>query len=230
MSKCSDINREPELNTVCYRSTVVDFLFVAFDKEQQHIENSADVQQSSAVLYGYCDYKERLLQTPVNMIGGLLSQLIRYNRLIPQPLRRCYDRFQKTGARPDLNELSSILQKQLQLCAEAYIIVDALDEYSDRDSARENIIEALLKLQGFAYLMVTSRDLPSITEKFIAVPRIDIRAQETDLRIYLEIEANSLAPCVKKKAELKELVISSIVEAVDGMFLLAQLYVCPHFS
>ena len=207
----------------------MDFLFATFDQEQQHFEESADNQHSSAVLYVYCNYKERLQQTPVNIIGGLLSQLVRYNRLIPQQLRRLYDRFQKEGARPGLNELSPVLQEQLQLCARAYIVVDALDEYSDRDAARENMVDILLKLQEYANLLVTSRDLPSITEKFTTAPRIEIRAQETDLRIYLEIEVNSLAPCVKKKAELKELVISSIVEAVDGMFLLAQLYVCPYY-
>ena len=207
----------------------MDFLFATFDQEQQHVENPADDQQIPAVLYIYCNYKECLLQTPVNIIGGLLSQLIRYNRLIPQQLRRYYDRFQRNGARPDLNELSSVLLEQLQICARAYIIVDALDEYSDRDAARKSIIDVLLKLQEYANLMVTSRDLPSITEKFKSAPRIEIRAQEIDLRNYLEIEANSLAPCVKRKTELKELVISSIIEAVDGMFLLAQLYVCPYY-
>lgn len=59
---------------------------------------------------------------------------------------------------------------------------------------------------------------------------MEIRAQEVDLRIYLENEVNMLAPCVKKKTELKKLVIDSIVEAVDGMFLLAQLYVCPSYN
>lgn len=189
------------------------------------MEESDDDQQDTAVLYIYCNYKERLMQTPINMIAGLLSQLIRYQRLIPEPLRRHYDRFQKRGVRPSLNDLSVVLQDQLKFCSRAFIVVDALDEYSDQDAARETIINVLRKLQENANLMVTSRSLPSIIEKFATATQMEIRAQEVDLRIYLENEVNWLAPCVKKKTELKELVIDSIVEAVDGMFLLAQLYV-----
>ena len=118
-----------------------------------------------------------------------------------------------------------MLQEQLTLCSRAFIVVDALDEYSDRDAAREDIITVLRNLQTCANLMVTSRKLPSITESFANATQIEIRAQEADLRIYLEHEIDLLAPCVKRKAELKELVIESIVDAVDGMFLLAQLYV-----
>lgn len=205
----------------------MDFLLATFDKEQQQIEELDDDQQDTAVLYIYCNYKERLMQTPVNMIAGLLSQLIRYQRLIPEPLKRQYELFQKRGIRPDLNDLTSILQDQLKLYSRAFIVVDALDEYSDQDAAREAMINVLRKLQENSNLMVTSRSLPSIIEKFATATQMEIRAQEVDLRIYLKNEVNWLAPCVKKKTELKELVVDSIVEAVDGMFLLAQLYVCP---
>jgi len=206
---------------------VLDFLLATFDKEQHQIDMSNDNQQNSAVFYIYCNYKERLLQTPVNMIGGLLSHLIWYMRLVPTTLRRHYDRFKKTGARPDLNDLSSTLHEQLELCTRAFILEDALDEYSDRDAARESIINMLLKLQDNANLMVASRSLPSIAEKFATVSQIEIRAQEADLRIYLEDEVSMLAPCVRKNQELQELVvIGSIVEAVDSIFLLAQPYVC----
>ena len=204
----------------------MDFLLATSEKEQYQVDKSDDDQQSSAALCVYCNYKERLLQTPVNMIGGLLSQLIRYKRLIPKMLRSHYDRFQKTRAHPNLDDLSLILQEQLKLCTRAFILVDALDEYSDRNAARESMINMLLKLQENANPMVTSRSLPSITEKFATATQLEIRAQEADLRIYLEHEVSMLAPCVRKKQDLKELVIGSIVEAVDGMFLLAQLYVC----
>ncbi len=206
----------------------MDFLLATFDNEQQQIGESGEDQRDTAVLYIYCNYKERLMQTPINMIASVLSQLVRYQRFIPQPLRRHYDRYQKTGVRPDLNDLSSVLQDQLKLCSRAFIVVDALDEYSDMDAARETMVNVLRKLQESANLMVTSRSLPSIIEKFRTAIQIEIWAQEVDLRIYLEDEINSLAPCVRKKTDLKELVIDSIVEAVDGMFLLAQLYVCPY--
>ena len=208
----------------------MDFLLAAFDQEQQQLKKLDDDRQDTVVLYIYCNYKERLMQTPVNMIGSLLVQLIRYKRLIPKTLTRHYDRFHKTGARPDLTELSSVLQEQLELCARAFIVADAIDEYSDKDAAREIMINMLRKLQENANLIITSRHLPSITEQFASATQIEIRAQEADLRIYLEDEVNSLAPCVRRKTELRELVVGSIVEAVDGMFLLAQLYVRPYRS
>lgn len=123
---------------------VVDFLLATSNNEQQQIEESDEDQSDAVVLYTYCNYKERLMQTPINMIAGLLSQLIRHQRLIPEPLRRLYERFQKRGIRPDLNDLSSVLQDQLKLCSRAFIVVDALDEYSDQDTARETMINVLL--------------------------------------------------------------------------------------
>ena len=206
------------------RSTVVDHLFESFNQIPPQGEK-ADPQQDTAVLYIYCNYKERVVQTPVNIVASLLAQLIRYMSIIPKDLREYYDQFQKIGLRPDLKDLSSVLQDQLKTCSRAFIIVDALDEYSDRDAARAVVTAVLLNLQKHANLMVTSRKLPSITDTFVMATQVEIRAQEADLRIYLDEEVGLLAPCVRRKSELKALVIESIVTAVDGMFLLAQLYV-----
>ncbi|KAK0757304.1 hypothetical protein N5P37_010024 [Trichoderma harzianum] len=91
-----------------------------------------------------------------------------------------------------------------------------VDMFSLRDKSKVNIFE-------------TSRLIPEIMEKFETCKRMDIRASEDDVRRYVrgQLERGTmehLPSLIKRKPELKDEIIKGISDAVDGMFLLAKIY------
>ncbi|CRG88699.1 Ankyrin repeat domain-containing protein 50 [Talaromyces islandicus] len=89
----------------------------------------------------------------------------------------------------------------------------------------QDLLAALLK-HPVANIFATSRFVPDITEKFDGHLSIEIRASEEDIQRYLEGHANELRPFVTRaeNRQLLEEIVNVISHTVDGMFLLAQIY------
>jgi hypothetical protein len=76
-------------------------------------------------------------------------------------------------------------------------------------------------LAGNINLMVTSRPLPSIEQQFNGADRLDITANNDDVRKYIVERIpheNRLARHVKKDPTLEESIVNSIVGKVKGMY------------
>ena len=74
------------------------------------------------------------------------------------------------------------------------------------------------KLQGSANNpTATSRFIPDITEEFKGSPSLEIRANDGDVRKYLDGHMSRLRPFVSRKPDLQEEIKTQIVKAVDGM-------------
>ncbi|KAG6995821.1 hypothetical protein G7Y79_00041g077730 [Physcia stellaris] len=73
--------------------------------------------------------------------------------------------------------------------------------------------------------MLTSRPAVTVPDHFPKARHSEIRAREADVRRYVKSQIPMLAKCVRMKVELQKLIEDTIAEAVEGMFLLARLYV-----
>jgi hypothetical protein len=106
--------------------------------------------------------------------------------------------------------------------------MDALDECTDQDGTRSQLIEKLRELQmrTNVRLLSTSRFIPEITEKFRLDPMLlEVRASEEDVKRFVAGQIPRLPRCIRRDDELTRAVQSKIVKAIDGMYvLLARLY------
>ncbi|KAH6707955.1 ankyrin repeat-containing domain protein [Leptodontidium sp. MPI-SDFR-AT-0119] len=148
------------------------------------------------------------------LLAAALKQLVHGRPDIAGPVTRIYENYQKHNTRPSLNKIFKTLQSTYLAYSTVYLVVDTLDECSDHDGARTRLINRLRELQTTTSvrLMFTSRFIPEIEEKFAFDPVLNIRASDLDLRRYIA-------------GQVSRLLKYSITEAVNGMFLLAQLYV-----
>ncbi|KAH0523952.1 hypothetical protein TsFJ059_008884 [Trichoderma semiorbis] len=112
-----------------------------------------------------------------------------------------------------------------------FILVDALDECQGSDGCRANLLTDMffLRDKSKVNIFATSRLIPEIMEKFEACKRMEIRATEDDVRRYVHGQLDGgniehLPSLIKHKPELKHEIIKGISDAVDGMFLLAKIY------
>lgn len=120
-----------------------------------------------------------------------------------------------------------LLQTSLSAFPQVHIVVDAVDELSVNDHARQNLLSSLSLLQKThsLNLLVTSRYIPHITQELRDPPCLIIRASDDDdVRKYVRGHVGDLANCVLKNSQLQNVIEDNIASAVDGMFLLAQLH------
>ncbi|KAH7140599.1 ankyrin repeat-containing domain protein [Dactylonectria macrodidyma] len=164
---------------------------------------------SIGVGFSYCNYKRQSIQTTVDMFSSLLKQL-----------------GQKTTSVFDLLDALHIKcnGRALGLYSKVFIIIDALDEF--QETSRRSFLRELGNIQNISWVnfYATSRSISDILDHFSHSSRIEIRARQQDVEAYLEANLDKLPSCVQKNRSLQEEIKSSISEAVDGMFLLAHIY------
>ncbi|KAF2179090.1 hypothetical protein K469DRAFT_322187 [Zopfia rhizophila CBS 207.26] len=179
------------------------------------------------VAYLFCSYKAQTDQSASSLFAALLKQLAQSRPDITAPVTHIYDEHSKRGSRPSLDEILRVLQSICLNYTTVYIVVDALDECTDREGARCRLIDKLRELQARidVRLLFTSRFIPEITQKFQSNPILEVRAHEEDVRRFVAGQIPRLPNCIQRDEKLKQAVQNKIIEAADGMFLLARLHV-----
>ncbi|KAF3159060.1 hypothetical protein TWF788_004016 [Orbilia oligospora] len=181
--------------------------------------------ETVGVAYTYCNFKETDKQKLEHLLSSLLKQLAQTRPSLPETVRRLHTRHQSSKTRSSHDELVGALHSVAVIYSRVFIIIDALDECQEDDDCRTKFISELLKLHDRANgvkLFITSRPIPEIEREFLGNPTKAIRACDEDVQKYL-IDKVSNSKNTKVK-ECGDMVVTGILEAVDGMFLLAKLY------
>lgn len=122
--------------------------------------------------------------------------------------------------RPSFEETSKILRSVVTVYSRLFIIVDALDECQVFHGCRAKFLSEIFNLQykSGANIFATSRFVPEIEEMFKGSISIEIRANNDDVRRYLDGNLSQLPAFVTSSPELQEEIKAGIVKAVDGMY------------
>ncbi|OBT60884.1 hypothetical protein VE03_09675 [Pseudogymnoascus sp. 23342-1-I1] len=182
--------------------------------------------KSIGIAYLYCNFRRRDEQKIYDLLASLLKQLAQALDPLPGFLKSLYDKHKSKQTQPTLDEILQALESAATLYTKVFIIVDALDECLVTGSHRSKFLSRIFDFQekSGSSLFMTSRHLPEITEIFRGYVSLEIRALESDVRRYVDGHISNLPSFVRRSPELQEEVKTGIVEAVNGMFLLAQLH------
>ncbi|KAF8188272.1 ankyrin repeat-containing domain protein, partial [Mycena galopus ATCC 62051] len=181
--------------------------------------------ENAALAFIYLNHKEIQSQSPSNLLAALWRQLM-IGKTISEASRIqwLYEEHSEKGTRPSLAEIHEVLSLEVAQWRKIYIVVDALDEYPEDE--RVVLLNYLTTLGPTVNLMLTSRS--HITLPSLPYMIVEIRASNKDIRQFVDqrIQYHSwLSLHVKTLPELREQIITRIVGAVDGMFLLAKLHI-----
>lgn len=172
---------------------------------------------STPVIYAYCYYKERSLQSLRNILGGLLKQLLSLRNAVPADIKASYEVYQRRHQNGTPAEMSRLLRAELTRYRKVFIIVDALDEYSENQNDCVSLLAEVEQLRECSNMMLTSRFVAPWIHAFGGASRVTIAAEDRDVRRYLESQIPTLPRFVKADLDLQELVVQTITEAVEGM-------------
>ncbi|KAJ4041185.1 hypothetical protein NW753_010593 [Fusarium oxysporum] len=196
-------------------SIVVDSLNSKFDNDSE-----------IGIAYIYCDFRRQHEQKIGDLLASVLKQLTQCRSSLPDSVKSLYDWHKTKRTRPSVDEILGLLQSVAAMHSRVFIIVDALDECLASDGCRTRFLSELFNLQTRhgTNIFATSRFIPEIVDRFETSLSIEIRASPDDVARYLEGHIEKLPSFVQHDRQLQEEITMGISEAVDGMFLLAQLY------
>lgn len=171
------------------------------------------------IAFLFCSYKMQTDQSVSDLFAALLKQLVQSRPDVIAPVVQMYDLHSKQRSKPSFGDILQALRSICSTYTTIYFVVDALDEYSNRDGRRGQLIDTLheLQIRTDVRLLFTSRFIPEITQKFQSNPILEVRASEQDVRHFVVGQMPRLPGCVQRDDELKCAVQNKIVEAVDGM-------------
>ncbi|EGY23740.1 ankyrin repeat protein [Verticillium dahliae VdLs.17] len=158
------------------------------------------------------------------LLMSLLKQLTQGRSSLPECVKFLHDEHRRKRTRPSLDEVSRTLRHVADSYSRTFIIVDALDECQRNDGCRARFLTELFNLQAEcgANIFATSRCIPEITDRFSASTILEIRANDEDVRRYLDGRILQSGRTLLEKC--REEIRNEITEVSDGMFLLAQLH------
>lgn len=165
-------------------------------------------------------------QTLDNLLGSFLRQLVEDLDALPPAVSELYDHHRDRDTSPSVDELSDSLLLTIDLFAEVFLVIDALDECSDE--LRWDLIERLETLQPHVHLLITSRYLDSINEELELFIRFEIKAHRADIELFIDhqIKKNrNLRKIIERSHALRCDIKDAVVKTAEHMFLLARLHV-----
>lgn len=192
-----------------------------------HLEqlfNETDV----AILYLYCDYKDRHNQTDRNMLASLAKQSVLQQADISQKATAFYSQCHR-GQRPlSLENYVALLKSSMNYFRRTFIVIDALDEYLTPDENEHGTHIPLLyhlyslqqEMPRRCTMLITSRESDFIRNELHDNTRLEIRAKDEDIRAYVNSRIHNNFPFaqnVKTNTDLADEIAKKVVEKAQGM-------------
>ncbi|EAQ83375.1 hypothetical protein CHGG_09779 [Chaetomium globosum CBS 148.51] len=145
--------------------------------------------------YIYCNFQRQNEQNVEGFLTNLLKQLVECQSSV----KDLYE--QHRTKRPSLHKISAIFHTVISISTRVFVVVDAIDECQESDGCRNKFLSELFDAQARyrINLLVTSRFIPDIVDRFRDAVTLEIRASSEDVERYIEGHLDRLRPFVQKK-------------------------------
>ncbi|KLO91782.1 ankyrin [Fusarium fujikuroi] len=195
-----------------------------------HLNSELSGDSAGGLSYIFCNFQRQDQQTSDGLLTCILKQLSANLPSLPECLRSLYTNHAIQRTRPSPREIISTLGPVISEHSRVFIIVDALDEYGSAPGVREFFLVQLARLQEefnvniFATSRFDTTISSEIRSSFPYSASLEINAVRGDIGTYIEGNFNMLPPDIRQNKGLRRDIIESVQESVDGMFLLARIY------
>ena len=182
--------------------------------QQQIPENAQDV----AVVWVYCKFQERVSQTTTNVLGSIAAQLVsRRQDLTDSALT--IRRKDSSSTAANLADIKKLLVQCTQKYTKVYLVVDALDEYSEDNLGWTDLITEIEALGSHFSIMITARPIAAIENHFSTASRLEVAARELDGRLYVRslLKRPEFQKHLRNDDTLRQHIENKLTEKANGM-------------
>lgn len=200
-------------------STIVENV-IHFSEQDQ--DDNLHSTSSSTVLQFYFDFNDIEKQGHEKMIRSLVWQLSVNNVAAPQPLRLLYAACLNGQRQPTTDSLLDTLRDLLQGYDRVFLVLDALDECTDRSE----LLSAVTKISAWQLgirILVTSRIETEIGEYLNRIGKEKIGIQsalvDSDIRAYVQERLSNdwKLRRWKNHSEIRNEIENTLTENAGGM-------------
>ena len=158
-------------------------------------------------------------QTVSAMLSSLLAQISPATEIEPE-IRQLYERCDNGRRTPTVHEMTETLFAVLRKGRRMYLILDALDECSERPLLLQ-VIEQIAKLEGDIHLLLTSRieyDIRTALQSYVTVVSMQDTRVDPDIRIHIEQCLLNDPKLCKWDDKIKDEIVKELVTGAKGMY------------
>ncbi|KAK4206015.1 ankyrin repeat protein, partial [Rhypophila decipiens] len=189
----------------------------------------ADLEQnavlSPSLIYFYFDFNDIEKQSLENAVRSLIAQLYYKRREVRTEVDTLYSSCDKGARQPSIAELREVFRMALQQAGEIWIVIEALDECSKRDSTDGLLswIKDLRKSDLQVHILVTSRpeiDIKSAVEDWACDEEIIFlggEPVENDIKSYVQARTKQVQRW-KDRQDIQQEVETALTKDAHGMF------------
>jgi hypothetical protein len=196
-------------------STIIEHLL-------QHCHDNA----SMVTAYFYFDFNDAQKQDPELMLRSLLSQLLQRSFMIPKGIDALFSSSDNGQRQPSLHALLEVTPQVMQQFTHAYIVLDALDECTQR----QELMDVLETVAGWQldnmHLLMTSRkerDIESSLESFVEEEDtvcLQRDVVDRDIQRYVQQRLSDDKKLAKwnKDAAVRQEIEDALMQGARGMY------------
>ena len=182
--------------------------------------------RKSALAYYYFDFNEPTMQKAANFLSSLIAQLCFQCSMLPDGVRRLYQKCNDGNQTPTWKDLLTALKGSLEGFEDAFVVVDAVDECPKENNEREDLLKIFKDLHGWAnsslHLLTTSRretDIESALAPLLCLPAISIGSAQVDadIKVYVKSELEILSQEKRWPRDLVVEVEETLLRGATGM-------------
>jgi len=185
------------------------------------------VGKNEAVFYLYFDFPAQDEQTPTNMLGGLLKQIVARSAEIPEGVAEAFRQSRESigGRGLRLPDILILLQKVLNSFDQAFICIDALDECLTKHRPEFlRSLRCLIQRSPGTRLFFTGQphiraEIRKCTSENVAT--VPIFPSTEDIEAYLSQKLEGDLYPEAMNSELKEDIMKTIPERMSEMYVSA---------
>ena len=164
---------------------------------------------------------QRGLQLVDSLIRSLIVQFAASYGGIPATLAKLYESCHDGKSQPSVQSLQSVLLTILESFDEIYIVLDALDECTDKKGLLKWIKQMTSWKRSKLHLLATSRPEEDIAKHLRLLDPDHVYIEQDlvthDIEIYIDRILDDQDSCEQWSDETKEFIKNTLVEKAGGM-------------
>ena len=188
----------------------------------EHVKDMCEQASGFGYAYYYFDFKESAKQNVENLYRSLLAQLSSQQEFVPPEVQDLYETAQTQSYTPKLEKIMRTLLAVLKQFDRAFILIDALDECSERALLMQHIQNLVkVKAKNWNLLLTSRREQDIETELEGTVTRnVGIQTGDTsqDVRTLIRSRLRQDLRLRRRPTAVKEKIERTLEEGACGMY------------
>jgi hypothetical protein len=180
------------------------------------------IESDTAVGYFYFDFNDVEKQSSAKAVRSLLFQFTQQNSDGMRGLEQLYQRYGSGQQQPTEETIHSLLQEVMKSIKSKYIILDALDECTDREDLLTFIYDLTHSEFHGLRVLATSRRERDIEEQLREAADYNIDIQnavvDRDIRVYVQDRLAADNKLKKLPRSTHEEIIGVMMKKANGMY------------